>query len=311
MSRKIFWGKTCQIFISALLLEAMMKSTNNLKEKQSVLRPVSRGDMVEGQIINFGRSSVFVDLGPQGTGIIYGREFYEVKSAFKNLKVGSKIIGEIISVENEDGYRELSIKNAIYQKVWDSLKKLKEAGDTLEIKIFGANRGGLLTKIHDIPAFIPASQLSADHFPRVENADKSKILSKLEELVNQTLKVKILDINPKEEKIILSEKLEELGKTKKALDAYQVGDTVEGEITGLADFGAFMSFGPHHLEGLIHVSELDWGLVKNPAEVVKVGDKIKAKIIDISHNRVSLSRKALKKPAAEIKKSSKKPTKNE
>ena len=282
----------------------MIKETN-LKEKQSILRPVSRGDMIEGQIIDFGRSSVFVDLGPQGTGIIYGREFYEVKSAFKNLKVGSKIVGEIVSVENDEGYRELSIKSAIYKKIWDSLRKLKEKGDTLEVKIFGANRGGLLTKIHDIPAFIPASQLAADHFPRVENADKTKILSKLGELVNQTLKVKILDINPKEEKIILSEKLEELGKTKEALGQYKVNDIVEGEITGLADFGAFMSFGPYRLEGLIHVSELDWGLIKNPAEVVKVGEKIKAKIIDISHNRVSLSLKELKKPS-KISKSTKK-----
>jgi len=279
----------------------MMKTTNPIKDQQSILRPVSKGDMVEGKIINFGRSSVFIDLGPQGTGIIFGREFYEVKSAFKSLKIGSKITGEIISIENEDGYREISIKRAIYQKVWDNLRNVKEEGKTLEVKIFGANRGGLLTKIHDISAFIPASQLSTDHFPRVENADKSKILSKLEELVSQILRVKILDINPKEEKIILSEKLEELGKTKEALNQYKVGDIVEGEISGLADFGAFITFGPQHLEGLIHVSELDWGLVKNPAEVVKVGEKTKVKIIDISHNRVSLSLKALKKPAAKEK----------
>ena len=273
----------------------MIKITNLTKEKPSILRPVSKGDMVEGEIISFGRSSVFIDLGPQGTGIIFGREFYEVKSAFKNLKIGSKITGEVVSIEDEEGYREISIKRAIYKKVWDNLRGIKEKGETLEVKVFGANRGGLLTKIHDISAFIPASQLSTDHFPRVENADKTKILSKLEELVSQILKVKILDINPKEEKIILSEKLEELGKTREALNQYQVGDIVEGEISGLADFGAFIAFGPQRLEGLIHVSELDWGLVKNPAEVVKVGEKIKVKIIDISHNRVSLSLKALKK----------------
>lgn len=272
-----------------------MIKTNDLKEKQNAIRPVSEGDVIQGEIINFGRSSVFVDLGPQGTGIIYGREFYEVKSAFKKLKVGNQITGEIVSVENEDGYRELSIKRAIYQKVWEELKTRKEEGKGLEVKIFGANRGGLLTKIHDLPAFIPASQLATEHFPRVENANKSKILSKLEELIGQTLTVQILDINLKEEKIILSEKLEELEKTKSALSQYKTGDTVQGKITGLADFGAFMSFGSPPLEGLIHVSELDWGLVKDPAEVVKVGQKIKAKIIDISRNRVSLSLKELKK----------------
>jgi len=283
----------------------MLRTTLNLKEKQDSLRPVSRGDMVRGKIIDFGRSAVFIDLGPQGTGIIYGREFYEVKSAFKKLKVGNQITGEIISVENEEGYRELSIKRAIYQEVWEELKNRKEKEKSLEVKIFGANRGGLLTKIHDLPAFIPASQLATDHFPRVENANKSKILSKLEELIGQSLKVRILDINPKEEKIILSEKLEELEKTKSVLSRYKAGDIVQGEITGLADFGAFMSFGSPPLEGLIHVSELGWGLVKDPTEVVKVGQKIKAKIIDISRNRVSLSLKELRKSSPQKKVSKK------
>jgi small subunit ribosomal protein S1 len=270
----------------------------NSKETQNVIRPVSEGDIVKGEIIDFSRSSVFIDLGPQGTGIIYGREFYEVKSAFKKLEIGHQITGEIISIENEDGYREISVKRVIHQKVWKDLKEKKEKGENLEVKIFGANRGGLLTKIHDLPAFIPASQLATNHFPRVENANKSKILSKLEELISQTLKVRILDLNPKEEKIILSEKLEELEKNKNVLDQYKVGDIIEGEITGLADFGAFISFGKLPLEGLIHVSELDWGLVQNPAEIVKVGQKIKAKIIDISHNRVSLSLKELKKSSS-------------
>jgi len=123
------------------------------------------------------------------------------------------------------------------------------------------------------------------------------LLNKLEDLVGRTLKVKVLDLDQKEEKLILSEKLEEIEKTKATLNKYQKGDLVEGEITGLADFGAFIRFGESNLEGLIHISELDWGLVKHPSDIVKVGQKVKARIVDIDHDsRVSLSLKATKAP---------------
>ncbi len=279
-----------------------MDKANILKETQEIIQPISRGDLVEGIVIGFGRSSIFLDLSPHGSGIIYGQELYSVKSALKDLKIGDKIAGEVISSEDRDGYKEISVKKAIRNKTWERLQKAKEEKEAIEVTVFGANRGGLLTKIEDIPAFIPASQLAIEHFPRVQNAEKSEILLKLKELVGETLKIKILNIDQQEEKLILSEKLEELEKTKQNLEKYKVDDIVEGEITGLADFGAFISFGEKNLEGLIHISELDWGLVKSPQDIVKIGEKVKAKIINIEKDRVSLSLKAMRKKSSDEKK---------
>jgi len=278
-----------------------MNKANILKETQDIIQPISQGDLIEGIVIGFGRSSIFLDLSPHGSGIIYGQELYSVKSALKNLKIGDKIAGEVISSEDRDGYKEISVKKAIRNKTWERLQKAKEEKEAIEVTVFGANRGGLLTKIEDIPAFIPASQLAIEHFPRVQNAEKSEILLKLKELVGETLKIKILNIDQQEEKLILSEKLEELEKTKQNLEKYKVDDVVEGEITGLADFGAFISFGEKNLEGLIHISELDWGLVKSPQDIVKIGEKVKAKIINIEKDRVSLSLKAMRKKSSDEK----------
>jgi len=283
-------------------IESHMDKANILKETQEIIQPISRGDLVEGIVIGFGRSSIFLDLSPHGSGIIYGQELYSVKSALKDLKIGDKIAGEVISSEDRDGYKEISVKKAIRNKTWERLQKAKEEKEAIEVTVFGANRGGLLTKIEDIPAFIPASQLAIEHFPRVQNAEKSEILIKLKELVGETLKIKILNIDQQEEKLILSEKLEELEKTKQNLEKYKVDDIVEGEITGLADFGAFISFGEKNLEGLIHISELDWGLVKSPQDIVKIGEKVKAKIINIEKDRVSLSLKAMRKKSSDEKK---------
>lgn len=266
--------------------------SKTLKDKTNLIPPLTEGEIVEGRIIGFGRSALYIDLSPRGTAVVYGREFYDVKNALKGLQMGDRISGEIISAENEEGYPEMSIRRGFRQKIWEDLVEKKESGETIEVRVAGANKGGLIVKIEDIQAFLPASQLSFEHFPRVEDADKNKILNKLEDLVGQTLKVKVLDLDQKEEKLILSEKLEEMEKTKETLKKYQKSDLVEGEITGLADFGAFIRFGANNLEGLIHISELDWGLVKHPSDIVKVGQKVKARIVDIGRDgRVSLSLK--------------------
>jgi len=307
----------------------------NLKIPDNLLKPPKIGDIVEGKIIAIGKSSVFLDLGTFGTGIIYGKEFIEGKESLKKLKVGNNLFAKIIDLENEQGYIELSISQAGKELAWQNLTQKKERDETLKIKILGANKGGLLTEISGISAFLPVSQLSSEHYPLVENGDQAKILKELKKFIGQELEVKIFDISPKERKLILSEKAKETEKIKKILKKYKVGDVVEGEVTAILDFGVFIKFSlPSEaqrvkegvvitkdepafaassaevasateaekasagenfvLEGLIHISELDWKLIEDPLEIVKIGEKIKAKIIKISGDKVSLSSKALK-----------------
>ena len=176
----------------------------------------------------------------------------------------------------------------------------------MKVKISGVNKGGLLTSINNIPAFLPVSQLSPENYPRVADADKAKILKELQKFIGKTLEVKVLDLMAEENKLILSEKAKTEQVTRAILNNYKKGDIIEGKITGIADFGVFIRF-PYievvegaaptkdeSIEGLIHISELDWQLVQNPAEVVKVGEVIKAQIININNNQVFLSLKSLK-----------------
>lgn len=259
------------------------------------LKPPQEGEIIEGEVIKRELSALFLDLGSFGTGIIYGKEFYEAKEEIKDLKIGDKVKAKIISLGNEEGFVELSLKKAETATAWRNLEEKKEKGEVLKIKILGANKGGLLTKISGISGFLPTSQLSAEHYPKVKEADKTKILRELQKFIGQELNVKILDVSRKEEKLILSEKATKTEEKRKLLENYKVGDVVQGEITGLADFGAFIRFHQGKLEGLIHISELDSKIIENPSEVVKVGEKVEAKIISIEGSKVFLSLKGLKK----------------
>ncbi len=264
-------------------------------EKNDLVKPPKVGEIIEGKVIGKERSALFLDLGALGTGIIYGREFQEAKEELKNLKIGDSVFAKIVELENEAGYIELSVSQASNELIWEGLKQKKEKGETIAVKILGANRGGLLTEISGVSAFLPVSQLSPEHYPRVEGGDSTKILKELQKFIGETLEVKIFDLSPKEKRLILSEKVKEIEKIKEILKKYKTGEIVEGEITGITDFGVFIKFGAENLEGLIHISELDWAIIADPSEIVKVGEKVKAKIIEISDDKISLSLKALKK----------------
>ena len=264
-------------------------------EQNNLIKLPKAGEIVKGEIVNKGKSSVFLSLGNWGTGIIYGKEFYEAKDQLKKLKIGDAISAKIVDLENEDGYVELSLAEAGRELAWETLQQKKEADEILSVKILGANKGGLLAEVSGIPAFLPVSQLSPENYPKVEGGDNQKILKALQKFIGTEMEVKIFDLNPKEEKLILSEKAKKTGKIKEIIKKYKVGDVTEGEITGVVNFGAFIKFGPENLEGLIHISELDWQLIEDPAEIIKVGEKVKAKIIEISNDKIFLSLKALKK----------------
>jgi len=276
--------------------------TTQSEEKKDTLKPPRIGEIVQGKIVASRRASVFLDLGPFGTGIIYGREFYEAKDKLKHLNSGDALFAKVVGLDNEEGYIELSLTKAGKELAWEQLKEKKEKNELITVKIVGANKGGLLAKVADIQAFLPVSQLSPANYPKVEGGDSQKILKALQKFIGKELDVKVFDFDPKEEKLILSEKAKENEKIKNILEGYKVGDVVEAEITGIVDFGAFVKIPISRqekeeidsLEGLIHISELDWQLIEDPSEIVKIGEKVKAQIIDISNGKVSLSLKALK-----------------
>ncbi len=248
-------------------------------------------DLVEGKVIEIGSNSIYLDLGPAGTGIIYGRELFDGLGDLKDLKVGDILAANVIELENEDGYIELSFKEANYEKVWKELTRKMEEEEVISTKVLSANKGGLIVKINSIAGFLPVSQLSSKNYPRVEGGDKNKILTLLNQLVNKNLQVKIINLDKDEEKLVVSEKAVQVKEEEKLIKELKIGDKIEGEVSGIVDFGAFVKF--KGLEGLVHISEMAWQLVEDPRQVIKIGQKIKAKIIGIDGPRISLSLKSL------------------
>ncbi|MEK7554397.1 MAG: S1 RNA-binding domain-containing protein, partial [Patescibacteria group bacterium] len=243
---------------------------------------VKSGDLIEASFIEKIQKAAYFDLGPTGTGIVFGAEFSNASDIIKGLKPGDKISAKVVDQENDDGYVELSLAEAGLQKSWEIVKGIKERGEIVTIKISGANSGGLLAEVEGIKAFMPVSQLATEHYPRVEDGDRGKILEELKKLIGTELKAKVLDFKPRAKKLILSERESVEENTAELLKDYKIGDTVDGIVSGVADFGAFMKFAMNpKIEGLIHISELDHRLIENPKEVVKIGDAVKAKIIDL------------------------------
>lgn len=256
--------------------------------------PPSNGDLVEGTIIAMNRGRVYIDLPPFGTGLIYGREYLNAADVLRKANPGDTITAKVVDPAGRDGYIELSLKEARQAAIWGEAEQAILSETAYSLTVEEANKGGLILSWQGISGFLPASQLSKEHYPRVPEGDKTKILDELNQLVGKTLSVRIITADAKEGKLIFSERTGNEAEEKASLiDKYQVGDTAEGEVTGIVDFGVFVKLEPG-LEGLVHISELDWGLVEDPHTLFNVGDKVRVKVIEIKDGKISLSVKALK-----------------
>ncbi len=263
------------------------------------------GEKITGKIVDITSNAAYVDLGSLGAGIIYGKE---IKDGFglsrQKLGIGDEISAVVVEPENEDGYVELSITEAVREEAWRDLVEKQENKEPVKVRILDANKGGLMIELNGIRGFMPVSQLTAEHYPRVEDGDKNKILDILKGFVDTEMTVCVIAADESEDKLIVSEKEAFKDKEREFISEFKVGDIVEGEVSGVVDFGAFVKFLPpskketgsdeDKLEGLVHISQLDWQLISNPRDVVKVGDKVKAKIISIDDSRISLSIRDLK-----------------
>ncbi|MFA6432272.1 MAG: S1 RNA-binding domain-containing protein [Candidatus Paceibacterota bacterium] len=255
--------------------------------------PPAIGDLVEGPVIALDKASVYIDLAPFGTGIIYGREYIIARDVIKKINIGDTVAAKIVDDTHKEGYFELSLKEARQALIWNEAEAAIREKRTLDLPVKEANKGGLLVEWQGIVGFLPASQLKAEHYPRVSDGDKDKILEELKKLVGTRLALQIITADPKEGKLIFSEKGSEHKEKEQIVSKYEIGDEVDGQVTGVVDFGVFVKL-EEGLEGLVHISEIDWGLVDNPHNFVKTGLKIRTKIIEIKDGKISLSIKQLK-----------------
>src|SRR3989344_9142435 len=249
------------------------------------------GDVVHGQVISTGRREVRVNINGIMTGIVRGRELFAESAEYKNMKVGNEVEGTVIDLENENGELELSFRFAGQKKAWEELRALFTTGETFDVKILEANKGGLIVAVQNITGFLPVSQLSPEHYPRVSGGDKNKILEKLRSYVGSKMNVRVIDVSEGEEKMIVSEKTVWEDTQKNVISKFGVGDVIEGEVTAVADFGAFVKF--DSIEGLVHISEIAWQRIDHPRDLLKIGQTVKAEIIGIEGSKIFLSMKKL------------------
>lgn len=251
------------------------------------IRQLKTGDVIEGVITSVRKHEVWIDLGANGVGVVMRREI----GHGQKIEEGETVTVSVVDPELDEGHALLSMKRAAKDRGWDELERLFESQEIVEINAYDANRGGLLIELEGIRGFLPVSQLAADHYPRVSGADKDEILQKLNALVNNPLRVRILDANRKENKLIFSEKEAVKDDMQSRLTELKVDDVVKGVVTGVIDFGAFVNV--QGIEGLIHISEISWERVEDPRNYVKTGQEVEAKIIAIDKDRLSLSLKQM------------------
>ena len=265
-----------------------------LKNNPGLMPILREGELISVVLTEKANRAVYFDVSRIGTGVIYGIELINAKSILKNLEVGDAITAKVVLPENQDGFIELSLVEAGKQKAWQELKEIKDTDQMVEAKVVGSNTGGLLLDVKGVQGFLPASQLSNENYPQSESGDRQMITDELKKLVGQEIKVKIISLNPRTNKLIFSEREVGAENAKALLEKYKEGDVVQGIISGVADFGAFVKFADQpEIEGLIHISELSHNMLDNPKEVVAIGDMVQAKIVEIKEGRVSLSLRAL------------------
>jgi len=253
----------------------------------SEVKQLETGDVIEGTVESIRKHQVWIDLGPRGVGVVMRREV----GHGQQLEAGQAVTVSVLDPEMEEGYALLSMRRAAKDRGWDEVQRIFDASEIVEIMPYDANRGGLLVELEGIRGFLPVSQLAAGHYPRVSGADKDEILQKLNALTGKPIRVRVLDVSRKDNKLIFSEKEAVKDDMQARFAELKVGDVVEGIVTGVIDFGAFVNV--DGIEGLIHISEISWERVENPRDYVKVGETVKAKIIAIDKDRLSLSLKQM------------------
>jgi small subunit ribosomal protein S1 len=258
-----------------------------LAAESDSVKQLTQGDSVAGTVLTIRKHEVLVDLGAQGIGLVPRREV----GFYRTLNIGDEVTASIVDTELDNGYSLLSLRKAAKDRGWDEVIVKMESGEIIEVSPYDANRGGLLVEYDGVRGFLPVSQLSAEHYPRVGSSDKDEILQRLNILIGKKLVVRILDCDRRANKLIFSEKEAIKDGLAARFEKLAIGDTVKGVVTGVVDFGVFVNV--DGIEGLVHISEISWERVNNPGDYVKIGETIDAKIIAIDKDRLSLSIKQL------------------
>lgn len=281
-----------------------------LKKYDASVNNLNQGDEVEGEIISISDSRVAVDIGGKCEGIVAEKAFKEAREYIKTLKVGQKIKANVIVPETYDGFTILTLRHSVQKEAWEKIEKAAKDKTPLSVTGKNTNSAGVVVDVLGMSGFVPASQLGRELAPKANT------------LVNKSFKAIPIEVDQKGNKIVLSERLvsdaDLIEKEEKALKKIKVDEVYKGEVTGVTNFGCFVSVPVKvgkediSIEGLVHLSELAWDKVGRAEDVVSVGDEVEVKVLGVEDNKLSLSMKdASDDPWESVAKEYKKDSKHE
>ena len=260
-----------------LLIEVDGKLVPNY---DATIKPFEEGDVVHGEVVRIDKDEVLVDIGYKSEGVIPASELSIRKSVDtgEEVQLGEEVDALVLTKEDQEGRLILSKKRARFEKAWRKIEEAADSGEIVEGKVIEVVKGGLILDL-GIRGFLPASLVD---IRRVQNLD---------EFMSQTLECKVIEINRQRNNVVLSRRaiLEEERKEarEEILDKLEPGQVIEGDISNIVDFGAFVDL--EGIDGLIHISELSWSHVNHPSEILSIGDKVRVKVLDIDRDRQRIS----------------------
>jgi small subunit ribosomal protein S1 len=265
-----------------------------LAEQDSDIKSFKHGDVVDGTVVRIDKDEILVDIGAKSEGVVSNRELFGRHGEGQApLNIGDVVLVYVLQPESPEGHVVLSLRRAGLERKWRSMQEQFEEGVIIEAPVIDHNKGGLIVDC-GIRGFVPISQIV--DFPRRPQNDQPRdaaqeIAEKLMPFVGRKLRLKILEVNRKANRLILSEKValyeERREKRDELFSSLQVGQKVTGTVRSIAPFGVFIDLGG--IDGLVHKSELSWNKVNNPESGYKVGEEVEAEVIDINHERGRIS----------------------
>jgi small subunit ribosomal protein S1 len=265
-----------------------------LMEDALAFRRLQPGDIVDGEIVSVTPTEVLVDVGAKSEGLVPSKELERLgREGLENLEVGQTIPVYVVRAEDRDGNLILSIRRAEEESDWRRAQEIFESAEALETQVAGFNKGGLIVRLGRLRGFVPASQLAGQH----RGSDAQQPEERWARLVGSTIHVKIIELNRKRKRLIMSERaaMRVVREAQKAelLESLRAGEVRRGVVSSLADFGAFVNLGG--ADGLVHLSELSWNRSAKPSDVLKVGQEVEVYVLNVDHEkkRIALSLKRL------------------
>ena len=263
-----------------------MTMEDYLQYEEEAFRTLNHGDIIDGVVVRVDPDEVLVDVGAKAEGVISNKELgFRGEADSADLQPGDKIKVYVLQSENEEGNVVLSLRRAKAEVTWLTAADKQTAGEVMDADVREQNKGGLIVNVLGLRGFLPSSQVARAYS------------GNLEQLVGQRIPVKILEVNRKRNRLIVSQKAAEDEDRARRRDELfgrlGVGDTVKGTVSGLTTYGAFVDIGG--ADGLIHISELSWDRVSKVSDVLQVGDEVAVKVIklDADQSRISLSLRQL------------------